>query len=59
MKSVRVWAEAYMDKAKYREVIDRMLDKFHTKDLKRINDFLSGFTFAIVLQDEKESESRE
>ena len=48
-----------MDKSKYREAIDRMLDKLHTKDLKRINDFLSGFTFAIVLQDEKESESHE
>ncbi len=39
-----------MDKAKYREAIDRMLDKLHTKDLKRMNDFISGFTFAIVRQ---------
>lgn len=48
-----------MDKAKYREAIDRMLDKLHTKDLKRMNDFISGFTFAIVRQDEKESDSHE
>lgn len=48
-----------MDKAKYREAIDRMLDKLHTKDLKRMNDFISGFTFALVRQDEKESESHE
>lgn len=48
-----------MDKAKYREAIDRMLDKLHTKDLKRMNDFISGFTFAIVRQDEKESEKFE
>lgn len=31
----------------------------HTKDLKRMNDFISGFTFAIVRQDEKESEKFE
>lgn len=43
-----------MDKAKYKEAIDRMLEKLHTKDLKRLNDFISGFTFALVRQDEKE-----
>ncbi len=36
-----------------------MLEKLHSKDLKRMNDFISGFTFALVRQDEKESESHE
>lgn len=44
-----------MDRAKYKEAIDRMLDKLHTKDLKRMNDFICGFTFALIRQDEKES----
>ena len=48
-----------MDKAKYREAIDKMLDRIDAKGLERIYDFISGFTFAIVRQDEKESESHE
>ncbi|MCI9381364.1 MAG: hypothetical protein HFG88_10055 [Dorea sp.] len=41
------------------EGINDMLEKLHSKDLKRMNDFISGFTFALVRQDEKESESHE
>lgn len=48
-----------MDRAIYKEAIEKMLDKLHTEDLKRMNDFISGFTFALVRQDEKESENHE
>lgn len=48
-----------MDRVKYREAIDRMLEQLHTEDLKRMNDFISGFTFALVRQAEKESENHE
>ena len=41
------------------EGINDMLEKLHSKDLKRMNDFISGFTFALVRQDEKESERHE
>ena len=30
------------------EGINDMLEKLHSKDLKRMNDFISGFTFALV-----------
>ena len=41
------------------EGINDMLEKLHSTDLKRMYDFISGFTFALVRQDEKESESHE
>ena len=51
--------ESYVNRAKYKKAIEKMLDKLHMEDLKRMNDFISGFTFALVRQDEKESERHE
>ena len=48
-----------MDKAKYREAIDKMLDRIDAKGLERIYYFLLGWTGIIIELDNKRRKCHE
>lgn len=48
-----------MSRQEYIERISKMLDEIHIGELKRMNDFISGFVYVNVCLYEKENEDRE